>query len=85
LGLLIDAAAARQVWIDMGQSMNVYYSGTVTKDISNLYKRAWEKGLKSTYYFRNKSASAIKKMEDSPPEYKEGAVCTMEEGCVSCQ
>jgi ribonucleoside-diphosphate reductase alpha chain len=85
MGMLIDAAAARQIWIDQGQSMNVYYSGTVTKDISNLYKRAWEKGLKSTYYFRNKAASAIKKMEDSAPEYKEGAVCSMEEGCVVCQ
>lgn len=85
MGLLIDAAAKRQIWIDMGQSMNVYYSGSVTKDISNLYKRAWEKGLKSTYYFRNKSASAIKKIEDSPLEYKEGAVCTMEEGCIVCQ
>lgn len=83
---LIDAAATRQIWIDQGQSFNVYYAGSNIKDISGLYRRCYEKGLKSTYYFRNKSASNIKKIEEVvSEEYPVGAVCTMEEGCVMCQ
>lgn len=83
---LIRAAAKRQIWLDMGQSMNVYYSGSSIKEISDYYKLAWEEGLKSTYYFRNKGASGIKKIEEAPEkQYSEGAVCTMEAGCISCQ
>jgi len=82
---LIRAAAARQVWIDMGQSLNIYYAGSDIKEISNIYKLAWELGLKSTYYLRNKEASGIKKIEEKEPEYKEGAVCRKEEGCVVCE
>lgn len=83
---LIRAAAKRQIWLDQGQSMNVYYSGSSIKEISDYYKLAWEEGLKSTYYFRNKGASGIKKIEEAPEkQYSEGAVCTMEAGCISCQ
>lgn len=81
---LIDAAAKRQIWIDQGQSFNVYYAGNDIKAISNFYKKCWEKGLKSTYYFRNKSASNIKKNEEVKVETV-GATCSMEEGCVMCQ
>lgn len=86
--MLINAAAARQIWIDQGQSLNIYYDRSDLKEFANYYKVAWEKGLKSTYYMRNKKASSIKKIEETSQEVPEeivGMTCSMEEGCLSCQ
>ena len=58
---LIDNAAARQKWIDMGQSLNLFNIYTYLKYLNDLYIYAKNKGLKSTYYLRNKSASKIEK------------------------
>ena len=58
---LIDNAAARQKWIDMGQSLNLFNKSTSLKYLNDLYIYAKNKGLKSTYYLRNKSASKIEK------------------------
>jgi ribonucleoside-diphosphate reductase alpha chain len=58
---LIDATAARQVWIDQGQSLNLYNDQTSMKFLNDLYMHAWESGLKTTYYLRNKGASQIEK------------------------
>lgn len=89
LTMLIKAAAARQIWIDQGQSLNLYYDRSDLKEFAGYYKLAWEAGLKSTYYMRNKKASSIKKIEESVQEVAEvdqtGMTCSMEEGCISCQ
>ena len=58
---LIDNAAARQKWIDRGQSLNLFNKSTSLKYLNDLYIYAKNKGLKSTYYLRNKSASKIEK------------------------
>ena len=58
---LIDGAAARQKWIDMGQSLNLFNKETSLKYLNDLYFYAKNSGLKSTYYLRNKSASKIEK------------------------
>ena len=58
---LIEGAAARQKWIDMGQSLNLFNDSTSLKYLNDLYMFARAKGLKSTYYLRNKSASKIEK------------------------
>ena len=58
---LIDSAAARQKWIDMGQSLNLFNNSTSLKYFNDLYMHARVRGLKSTYYLRNKSASEIEK------------------------
>ena len=58
---LIEGAAARQKWIDMGQSLNLFNDNTSLKYLNDLYMFARAKGLKSTYYLRNKSASKIEK------------------------
>lgn len=58
---LIDAAAARQKWIDMGQSFNIYNSKQSLKYLNDIAFDAWRKGLKTTYYWRNKAASKIEK------------------------
>jgi ribonucleoside-diphosphate reductase alpha chain len=58
---LIDNAAAKQKWIDMGQSLNLFNDNTSLKYLNDLYFHARKRGLKSTYYLRNKSASKIEK------------------------
>ena len=58
---LIDNAAAKQKWIDMGQSLNLFNKETSLKYLNDLYFHARNSGLKSTYYLRNRSASEIEK------------------------
>lgn len=58
---LIEAAAARQKWIDMGQSLNLFNASTSLKYLNDLYLYARRVGLKSTYYLRNRAASKIEK------------------------
>ena len=58
---LVKAAAARGKWIDQSQSLNIFYSGTSGKEISDLYLYAWEAGVKTTYYLRSLAASQVEK------------------------
>jgi ribonucleoside-diphosphate reductase alpha chain len=52
----IRAAGARQHHIDQGQSFNLYITPAITgKEFLNLYLAAWEAGVKTIYYVRNKS------------------------------
>ena len=69
---LIDACAARQKWVDQGLSFNLYNGGTSLKYLNDIYMHCWKRGLKSTYYLRNKPASkvaAVTTIED--PKKKE--------------
>lgn len=48
---LITHAAERQQYIDQGQSLNLMIDPTVpAKEISDLYIKAWQYGIKSLYY-----------------------------------
>lgn len=58
---LVRAAAARGKWIDQSQSLNIFFSGTSGKELSDLYIYAWEAGLKTTYYLRSLGASQVEK------------------------
>jgi len=65
---LIACAARRQKWIDMGQSLNLYFDlnqvpeGQKTgRVLSDMYFLAWESGLKTTYYLRSLAATQIEK------------------------
>ena len=58
---LVKAAAYRGRWIDMSQSLNIFYSGTSGKVLSEIYQYAWALGLKTTYYLRTLGASRIEK------------------------
>ncbi|MAF25000.1 hypothetical protein CL634_05430 [bacterium] len=84
---LIDCAAARQKWIDMGQSLNLYNKSNSLKYLSDLYIHARDRGLKSTYYLRNRAASKIEKSTNAK---QEASSCSIEaqargEECESCQ
>ena len=91
---LISAAASRQIWIDMGQSFNLYNKGTSLKYLNDIYTNCWEQGLKTTYYLRSKSATRVEKstVEESPKEEQiedslEGVkACAIDDpDCESCQ
>lgn len=58
---LVEAAARRQKWIDQAQSLNLYMAGASGKKMDNLYKLAWLRGLKTTYYLRSLGATATEK------------------------
>ena len=58
---IVECAARRQKWIDMGQSLNLYQAKPSGKKVSDMYMLAWEKGLKTTYYLRSMGATRIEK------------------------
>lgn len=58
---LIEAAARRQKWIDQAQSLNLYMAEPSGKKLDDMYKRAWSRGLKTTYYLRTASATSAEK------------------------
>ena len=66
---LIEAAARRGKWIDQSQSINVFYRGSSGRELSEIYFRAWELGLKTTYYLRTLGASQVEKATVSTVEF----------------
>jgi ribonucleoside-diphosphate reductase alpha chain len=56
---LVEAASRRQKWIDQSQSVNLWFAGTDMRPLSMMYRTAWRKGLKTTYYLRSQGASNI--------------------------
>jgi ribonucleoside-diphosphate reductase alpha chain len=58
---LIEAAARRQKWIDQSQSLNLYIANPSGKKLDALYRLAWSRGLKTTYYLRSRSATHVEK------------------------
>jgi ribonucleoside-diphosphate reductase alpha chain len=58
---LVEAASRRQKWIDQGQSLNLYMSEPNGQKLDALYKLAWIRGLKTTYYLRSMGATHVEK------------------------
>lgn len=58
---LIEAGSRRQKWIDQSQSLNIYIAKPSGKAIDSVYKLAWLRGLKTTYYCRTLGASDAEK------------------------
>jgi ribonucleoside-diphosphate reductase alpha chain len=58
---IIECAARRQKWIDMGQSLNLYLAEASGKKLHQMYMMSWEKGLKTNYYLRSLGATQIEK------------------------
>lgn len=89
---MIEAAAARQRWIDQAQSLNLYNSQTSLKYMNDLYMHAWNHGLKTTYYLRNQAASKVEKStvssNDTAPEPENIQACSLNSApgeCEACQ
>ncbi len=91
---LVECAARRQKWIDQGQSLNLYMAEASGKKLDNLYKLAWVRGLKTTYYLRSMGATGIEKQYSSsvnddaipsPVETDKPKVCSiLDPDCEAC-
>jgi ribonucleoside-diphosphate reductase alpha chain len=98
---LIEAASRRQKWIDQAQSLNLYVAGASGRKLDEIYKLAWLRGLKTTYYLRTVSATSVEKSTGRGGELNavqaaalpeaDGQVCMMRPGdagfeeCTACQ
>lgn len=73
---LVEAASRRQKWIDQGQSLNLYMAEPNGAKLDNLYKLAWVRGLKTTYYLRSIGATGVEKLNDAsaPAEEKKPSI-----------
>jgi ribonucleoside-diphosphate reductase alpha chain len=56
---ILQCAAARQKWIDQAQSTNLWLAEPDARAASFMYREAWERGLKTTYYLRTLNKSTI--------------------------
>jgi ribonucleoside-diphosphate reductase alpha chain len=56
---ILQCAAVRQKWIDQAQSTNLWLADNDARTASFVYREAWERGLKTTYYLRTLNRSAI--------------------------
>lgn len=89
---LLQCAAVRQKWMDQSQSVNLFLAENDARKASFMYREAWERGLKTTYYLRTINKSSIdssirdRKKEDNPNPL----ACSLESMrngiiCESCQ
>jgi ribonucleoside-diphosphate reductase alpha chain len=58
---LVEAGSRRQKWLDQAQSLNIYMAEPSGVKLDALYKQAWIRGLKTTYYLRSLGASNAEK------------------------
>jgi len=85
---LIEAGARRQKWIDQAQSLNLYMAEPSGKKLDQLYKLAWVRGLKTTYYLRSIGATHMEKAAGNTESIEQEAskVCSiLDADCEACQ
>lgn len=58
---LVEAGSRRQKWLDQAQSLNLYMSQPSGRKLDELYRFAWIRGLKTTYYLRTLAATSAEK------------------------
>ncbi|MBV8210065.1 MAG: ribonucleoside-diphosphate reductase subunit alpha [Burkholderiaceae bacterium] len=88
---LVECAARRQKWIDQAQSLNIYMSGSSGRQLDEVYRLAWVRGLKTTYYLRTMGATHAEKATTRAGQLNavpaasgegesEGQVCSLKPG-----
>lgn len=84
---LVEAGARRQKWIDQSQSLNLYMAEASGRKLDALYRLAWLRGLKTTYYLRSLGATHMEKgNEEQVGATDDAAVCSLlDEDCEVCQ
>lgn len=88
---LVEAGSRRQKWIDQSQSLNIYMAQPSGKKLDDLYKLAWKRGLKTTYYLRSLGASNAEKSTITDGalnavKIEEPKVCSiLDPDCEACQ
>ena len=78
---LIEAASRRQKWIDQAQSLNLYMAEPSGQKMDNLYKLAWVRGLKTTYYLRSIGATHVEK--STMENHQEGKLNAVQQSDVN--
>ncbi len=92
---IIDMAADRGAFICQSQSLNLFVSNPTASKLTSMHFYGWKKGLKTgMYYLRTQAAAqavqfTVEKqggqtMTPVVETVAEGAVCTMQDGCISC-
>lgn len=81
---LVEAASRRQKWLDQAQSLNLYLQEPSGSKLDALYRLAWKRGLKTTYYLRCLGASHVEKSTLAKLDGKLNAVCN-DDICEVCQ
>ncbi|HED40272.1 MAG TPA: ribonucleoside-diphosphate reductase subunit alpha, partial [Chromatiales bacterium] len=83
---LIEAASRRQKWLDQAQSLNLYLSEPNGKALDSLYKLAWVRGLKTTYYLRTLGATHVEKSSAHAVSSDAPKLCSIDDpDCEACQ
>ncbi|NNM00267.1 MAG: ribonucleoside-diphosphate reductase subunit alpha, partial [Gammaproteobacteria bacterium] len=95
---LVEAASRRQKWLDQAQSLNLYMAEPNGSKLDNLYKLAWVRGLKTTYYLRTMGATHVEKstmavgdgrlnaVKNDTQDSNEPKVCSIvDPDCEACQ
>jgi len=93
---LVEAASRRQKWIDQAQSLNLYMAQASGKKLDQLYRMAWMRGLKTTYYLRTLGATntekstvhdkALNAVQPSTVEAAMPALCPIDDpACEACE
>ena len=87
---LVEAGSRRQKWIDQAQSLNLYMAEASGKKLDQLYKLAWVRGLKTTYYLRSLGATHMEKTANQTTQNNEvetaPKVCSiLDPDCEACQ
>jgi ribonucleoside-diphosphate reductase alpha chain len=94
---LVEAAARRQKWLDQAQSLNLYVTQPSGRKLDALYRLAWRRGLKTTYYLRSLSATHVEKSTlrgtdgklsavSALPLSETGVACPIDDPtCEACQ
>ncbi len=87
--VVIEQAAARQAFIDQGQSLNIMVPrGVATRDINALYMQAWQMGIKALYYQHSMNAAqelSRKKIIEHKDALKASGELRQPEVCVACE
>ncbi len=87
---LLEAGSRRQKWLDQAQSLNIYMAKPSGKKLDDLYRQAWIKGLKTTYYLRSLGASDAEKSTVTNSalnavKIEETACSILDPDCEACQ
>jgi ribonucleoside-diphosphate reductase alpha chain len=92
---LVEAGSRRQKWIDQSQSLNLYMAEPSGKKLDQLYRHAWIRGLKTTYYLRSMGATntekatiddrALNAVQVNPSSTEPKACLITDPTCEACQ
>jgi len=87
---LVEAGSRRQKWLDQSQSLNLYMAEASGKKLDQIYKLAWVRGLKTTYYLRSLAATQMEKNTDLHMSVQSNteapsACSILDPDCEACQ